>query len=218
MQTQMFNQISPVYDRVNRLISFGLDRRWRRSLLHHLPSKPNLHLLDVATGTGDEIMALKHAFIEKAVGVDLADEMLQIARQKLPNCNFLYADAVDLPFSEDSFDVCTICFGIRNIDNPPAALKEMHRVLKKNGRCLILEFSVPSGWIRPFYLFYLRHLIPKIGGFFSNYPSAYRHLSQSIESFAQPSQMIKWMQDTGFYGVETNPLCFGTVILYRGEK
>jgi demethylmenaquinone methyltransferase / 2-methoxy-6-polyprenyl-1,4-benzoquinol methylase len=217
---EMFNRISPFYDRVNRLLSFGLDMRWRRSLARHLPPRPNLLLLDIATGTGKEIEALKQmkAPILKAVGVDLADEMLTLARQNHQDCSFIHADAADLPFSDQSFDVCTICFGIRNVTDPLNVLNQMYRVLKPNGRVLILEFSIPKTWIRPLYLFYLRHLITFIGGILANHRPAYRYLNNSIESFASPSQMVEQMQTVGFKDVLSRSLCLGSIMMYQGDR
>lgn len=222
--TNMFNRISRTYDSVNRLLSFGLDARWRRSLIKHLPAKSHLNWLDLATGTGEQIAALLQmkAPIVTAVGVDMAEEMLKIARKKLSSASetvkFIQADALSLPFEDQFFDVCSFSFGIRNVSNPQQALIEMHRVTQNGGRCLILEFAIPQNCFRPVHLFYLRHIIPLIGQMLSSDHCAYRYLNQSIESFAKPNQFLKWMQQTGWKNVSVKRLCFGSVMLYQGDK
>jgi demethylmenaquinone methyltransferase / 2-methoxy-6-polyprenyl-1,4-benzoquinol methylase len=220
---KLFDRISHGYDRVNRLLSFGLDVRWRRTLAHHLPHEAPLSLLDLATGTGDQIGALFHkkVAIQQATGIDLSQGMLQIARSKfsdIPNILFQEANAEKLPFPNQSFDLCTFSFGIRNVQKPLAALAEMLRVTKPGGRCLILEFAPPTGWFRLPYLLYLRFLVPLIGGWVTKQPAAYRYLNQSIEQFAPPVHFLRWMQNTGWKQPTAIPLLFGAVMLYRGDR
>ena len=217
--SKMFDAISPSYDRVNRIVSLGLDLRWRRSLANHLPHQDPLELLDLATGTGDQIAALleRKVPLRRAVGIDLSLGMLALAKKKFPQIDFLEANAEALPFSDGSFDLCTFSFGIRNVQNPLAALAEMRRVTKPGGRCLILEFSLPKGWFRIPYLFYARHLLPFLGGLLSGNRSAYRYLNKSIEQFAQPETFLSWMRKTGWTRCIAVPFLFGAVTLYRGD-
>ena len=216
----MFNQISATYDRVNRILSLGQDRRWRKQVAKHLPLRPHLQILDLATGTGDQLAALMSAglSIHRMVGLDLADKMLAIARSKLPKAEFIHGDAEKIPFPNAEFDAITISFGIRNVENPLAALREMHRALKPRGRALILEFSMPPPWIRPFFLFYLRKVLPYLGGLLSRNFPAYRYLNQTIESFPSGPAFIQLMRQAGFASVTTRPMNLGSVTLYVGEK
>lgn len=218
----MFDRISPQYDRANRILSFGMDMRWRKKLSTHLPQKDGFTLLDLATGTGDQIRALFEmgAPITKATGIDLSKGMLEIAKKKFATkpygfkTNFLKADALALPFEDKAFDVCTFSFGIRNVSDPIQALKEIRRVASC---CLILEFSLPDNWFRRPYLFYLRHLLPQIGGFLSKAPDAYRYLNQTIEGFAYGDAFVRWMKESGWANARAIPLCFGSVTLYQGD-
>jgi demethylmenaquinone methyltransferase/2-methoxy-6-polyprenyl-1,4-benzoquinol methylase len=219
---KMFDQISTTYDRTNRFLSLGLDLRWRRALSDHLPEGKSLQLLDLATGTGDQIASLiqKSASIESAIGIDLSDQMLNIAKNKL-NASFVQfqkANVEAIPFEDETFDLCTFSFGIRNIESPLRALSEMFRVTKRDGRCLILEFSLPRNRWRWFYLIYLRHLIPCIGALLTKNRAAYRHLNQSIEKFAPPEKFLSWMEQTGWSNVKAINVFFGIVTLYRGDK
>ena len=221
MTSDLFNRISSNYDRTNRLLSLGLDQRWRRSLIRHLPA-PAFSFLDLATGTGNQIAAIIHR-AKNAVGIDLSEGMLRIAMEKFaqkPNngrVQFLAGNAESLPFADETFDVCTISFGIRNVEHPKAVLAEMYRVTRPKGRCLILEFSIPDNLFRLPYLFYLRHCVPLIGSWIAKDPSAYRYLNQSIERFAKPSVVIGWMKECGWIP-RAFPLLFGSLVLYRGDK
>ncbi len=217
---KIFDHISPTYDRVNRVISLGLDRSWRQKVATFLPKKQNLEILDLATGTGDQILALLQsaASIQTITGIDLSQEMLRIAKEKLPPVNLLHADAQHLPFQNQTFDAATFSFGIRNVPDPSRSLQEIYRVLKPSGKCLILEFSLPSQPIRPFYLFYLRHLLPLIGGLLSRNRGAYSYLNQTIESFPYGPQFTSLMQQSGFSNIQQIKMCFGSVSLYVGEK
>jgi len=220
MTTPMFNQIAKTYDRVNRIVSLGQDLRWRRCVARHLPLRPHLEVLDLATGTGDQIGALlgSGGSIRRAVGIDVADEMLALARQKFPEVEFLHADAQSLPFAEKSFDAVTISFGIRNVPEPVRALREMHRVLKPRGRALVLEFSMPSLWVRPIFLLYLRKVMPWLGKVFSRDKKAYQYLNRTIERFPSGEKFCELMKQVGFQTVSFKTMNLGGVSLYIGEK
>jgi demethylmenaquinone methyltransferase/2-methoxy-6-polyprenyl-1,4-benzoquinol methylase len=220
---KMFNQISPSYDRINRILSFGRDTAWRKKVAKELPLKPHLQVLDLATGTGDQLIALFQAglSIQRAVGIDLADEMLKIGRAKVAanaKIELIHGDAMNIPFPEQSFDATTFSFGIRNVDDPLVSLKEIHRVLKPKGRCLILEFSMPSPAIRPFFLFYLRKILPKIGGLLSKNQAAYRYLNKTIETFPSGQAFLDLMKQAGFQSLRKISMNLGGVTLYIGDK
>ncbi len=218
---KMFDQISSTYDRTNRIISFGMDQRWRAKVASFLPPQKNLKILDLATGTGDQALAMikSQASIHSITGIDLSEEMLEIAKKKIPaKMQFLTADAEKLPFGAASFDAATFSFGIRNVLSPLGALKEIHRVLKPKGRSLILEFSLPPQPIRMFFLFYLRHILPFIAGIISKNRNAYKYLNQTIEHFPSGKDFCLLMREAGFERIREVPMNLGSVTLYIGEK
>ncbi len=197
--------------------------RWRRALRKFLPPQHNLHLLDVATGTGDQLLALlADSRIASAIGVDIARDMLERGRLKLVpwsgRVRLQEGDALALAFAAHTFDVITISFGIRNVPNPLLALREMRRVLKPHGRILILEFSMPTGWRLPFFRLYLRHILPRIGGLLSGNPDAYRYLNRTIESFPSGQAFLAWMHEAGFKHATAHPLTGGAVTLYTAIR
>ncbi|NGX39755.1 MAG: Demethylmenaquinone methyltransferase [Chlamydiae bacterium] len=224
--SQMFNEISPTYDRVNRILSFGLDRLWRKRLTSLLPSGNSLTLIDLATGTGDQLLSLmKSGKISSALGIDLAEEMLSFFKTKVAGRPFAneialeVASALDIPAEEGSFDCATISFGIRNVGDPGLCLREMHRVLKPGGRALILEFSLPKiKLVRFFHLLYLRKVLPFLGGVISGKPSAYSYLNKTIEAFPYGSAFCNLMKEANFSNVHAHPMTLGVATLYMGEK
>lgn len=219
---KMFNEIAPTYDRINRILSLGMDRGWRKFVAKHLPQEKNLRILDLATGTGDQLLALfeSGASIEKATGIDLAKEMLIIAEKKLKNkkAELLQADAQNLPFADNTFNAATFSFGIRNVPNPLQSLKEIYRTLKPKGKCLILEFSLPPQPIRIFHLFYLRHILPRLGNFLSKQTNAYTYLNQTIETFPSGDAFASLLKAASFKKIEMHPLALSSVTLYIGTK
>lgn len=218
---KMFDKLSPTYDQINRVVSFGMDLRWRKKVADFLPPQKNLKILDLATGTGDQALALikSSASIQSITGIDLSLEMLEIAKRKIPSkMEFIRADAEKLPFKSMSFDAATFSFGIRNVTDPLRALKEIHRILKPKGRSLVLEFSLPPKPIRGFFLFYLRHILPKIAGFISKNYQAYRYLNQTIEHFPSGKEFCLLMKEAGFVRLREIPMNLGSVTLYVGEK
>lgn len=217
---KMFDRISATYDKVNRVVSFGMDLRWRKKLAQHLPKKKHLDILDLATGTGDQAIQIMRskASIKSITGIDLSKEMLNLAKIKIPEMKIICADAEKLPFAKESFDAASFSFGIRNVPTPLNALNEIYRVLKPKGRCLILEFSMPPWPIKSFYLFYLRHILPKIGGFLSKDQAAYRYLNETIEEFPSGPNFCKIMKRAGFSRIQAVPMNLGSVTLYIGEK
>ena len=223
----MFDRIARRYDLLNRLLSFGQDVGWRRKLAGFLPEGECLEVLDVATGTADVIISLfqKSRRVFRAVGIDLAERMLEIGRQKIREhqldrvVKLQIGDAIQLPFPDNRFHVVTIAFGIRNVDDVPRSLKEMYRVLKPGGRALILEFSLPErSVIRNTYLFYFRNILPRIGGIISGDFYAYQYLNQTVETFPYGASFTRMMSEAGFSRVGFKPLTFGVATIYYGDK
>jgi demethylmenaquinone methyltransferase/2-methoxy-6-polyprenyl-1,4-benzoquinol methylase len=225
----MFDRIAPRYDLLNHLLSFGQDFFWRRKVAKYLNSSRNgnLEILDLATGTGDLLISLfrENRSIAKAVGLDISANMLAICREKInshkltENISLVQADAVRIPFAENSFDVVTIAFGIRNTADTFEALKEMHRVLRPGGMSLILEFSLPKvRIIRGCYLLYLRYLLAMIGCVVSGDDYAYRYLGKTVENFYNTDDFCALMKEAGFLNVQANQLTAGVVCMYRGYK
>ncbi len=224
---KLFDTIAPTYDAINRILSFGRDQKWRKTLANHLPSQKNLKILDLATGTADQILAFfanPKLSLQKIIGLDLSTEMLDIAKKKVSEkpykdkIQFLKASAEEIPLQNNTFDAVSLSFGIRNMPNPKIALKEIHRVLKQNGKCLILEFSLPPKPIQPFYLFYLRKILPRIGAFLSKSSIAYQYLNETIESFPSGDAFAHLLKQSGFCKVQILPMALGAVSLYIGEK
>lgn len=222
----MFDRIAPTYDMVNRLLSLRQDVRWRRYAARMVSSKPQMRVLDVATGTADMLLALCEACpdISEAVGVDLAEKMLDAGQRKAERSPFfnkiklLKADATDLPFPNAYFDLVTISFGIRNVERFEAALQEFLRVLKPSGTLLILEFSLPQNFlVRWFYLAYFRYILPFLGGVFSRDKNAYRYLNKTVESFPHSDRFNAILQRSGFKDVTQEPLTFGIASMYRAR-
>lgn len=217
---KLFDTISPTYDKINRILSFGMDQRWRKTVGKYLPPKANLSVIDLATGTGDQALALlgSKASIRSIVGIDLSNEMLEIARKKAPHIQFVRGDAGQIPFPKNSFDAASFSFGIRNVLDPLVSMKDIYRILKPKGRCLILEFSLPPQPIRPFFLFYLRHILPTLGGLLSKQKAAYKYLNQTIETFPSGNEFCLLLKEAGFSRIRIVPMALGGVSLYIGEK
>ena len=224
---KMFDRIAHRYDLLNRLLSFGQDVVWRKRVARHLPELTEMHILDIATGTGDLLITLHqhNGKVASGVGIDLAEKMLAFGQKKLVQrrLNNVLAlqigDAMDIPFPEASFHAVTIAFGIRNVEQVEKALAEMFRVLKPGGRALILEFSLPENILfRKLYLFYFRHILPRIGGLISGDSIAYRYLNQTVESFPYGNEFCDLMRAAGFRQVKHTPLTFGIATIYQGDK
>lgn len=222
---EMFDRIAGRYDVLNRILSFGLDVSWRRKFVKMMPEREELRVLDLATGTADVLIEiLRQREVSVAVGVDPSVEMMEIGWEKLKRHGIDQAvlakgEAEHLTFVDDSFDVVTMAFGIRNAKSVSAALKEMHRVLAPGGTVLVLEFSMPTfSLIKPFHKFYLRHILPTIGGLISGEKSAYVYLNKTIETFPSGQAFLDLMKEAGFTETKTTPLNFGIVSIYSGKK
>lgn len=220
-----FNKIASTYDRLNHIMTLGLDRRWRRLAVRELPtSNFQLSILDVACGTGDmSIQLLKKGC--QVTGVDLSEEMLAIARQKtdsagfqLSSFDFQLADAEQLPFPDASFDAVTCAFGIRNFVNLDRGLSEMVRVLKPGGTVAILELATPdNSFVRPFYNLYTRCVIPLLGRLIARNRQAYTYLPDSIERFHKGDAMLSILSAHGLESRQRKFL-FGVCRLYVSVK
>ena len=223
---RMFDRIAPRYDLLNHLLSLNRDKSWRKRMGKYLPDGDSLSLLDLATGTGDQMLSL-HATgkIGYGVGLDMAGEMMAIGRKKITSRDLseqlamVRGDATATPFSDRTFHAITITFGIRNLVDLKAGLVEMYRVLKPGGRALILEFSLPKNRLfKRVYLFYFRHILPRLGAIISGDRQAYRYLNQTVETFPYGEEFCNLMRSAGFSEVNAHPLTFGIATIYRGDR
>ena len=224
---QMFDRIANRYDLLNRLLSFRQDVVWRKKVASLLPKKENISVLDLATGTGDLLLSMNDYSqnLKYGVGLDMAGEMLKYAVIKTDDkklsekLSFVRGDAVNIPFAESTFDAVTIAFGIRNVVDVDKSLSEMYRILSKNGKALILEFSLPKNrLIKAGYLFYFRHILPRVGGIISGDSYAYRYLNQTVETFPYGKEFCHLMEKAGFSNVQEHRLTFGIATIYEGER
>src|SRR5262245_6346099 len=219
----MFDRIAPRYDLLNRVLSAGIDTRWRRRAVDFLDLRGAGRVLDLATGTGDLLIeALGRDPERHGVGVDLSSGMLvRVAaklRRRAPRAPPLAGDGERLPLASDTFAGALIAFGIRNIGNPGAALGELLRVLQPGGRLVVLEFSLPSGVLGAAYRLYFERVLPWIGGLVSGDRGAYAYLPASVSRFPSGAAFGGLLEKTGFSAVEARPLSGGIAHLYRGEK
>jgi len=224
----MFGEIAPKYDRLNHLLSLQTDRYWRWRTVRKLDPQPHEPILDVCTGTGDLALAFYRATRGSApiVGSDFCPEMLEIANQKRDrlgisgDLTFLEADAQDLPFPDDYFQIVSVAFGLRNVADTDRGLREMTRVCQPGGKVAVLEFSMPT-WqpFRGIYSFYFRRILPKIGQWLArNSSSAYSYLPESVGEFPSGEALAVRMREAGLRVVNYYPLTMGVATLYVGEK
>lgn len=222
----MFDGIAPRYDLLNRVLSAGIDRRWRRVCVDELGFEVPSRVLDVCTGTADLMVELlRREPGHQAAGVDLSVEMIKRGRVKLQRHGYAsrawvgVGDAEKLPFADESFDGAMVAFGIRNVSSPLHALREVHRVLRPGAsRLVVLEFSMPPGPMGALYRFYFGHVLPRIGGLVSGNPAAYRYLPDSVGRFPVPSEFAALMESAGFTRVKRRALTGGIAYVYRGER
>lgn len=208
-----FDTIARTYDRMNHLMTLGLDRCWRRQAVKGLHG----HVLDVACGTGDMVLELQKRDCS-VTGVDLSEEMLAIAKRKAPQAEYRLADVERLPFGDASFDAVTCAFGVRNFVHLEQGLHEMLRVLKPGGRMVILELATPdSSLIRPFYNLYTRHVIPWLGQRLAGSREAYTYLPRSIERFPKGKEFLAILQRQGVRATERK-ITFGVCRMYVVDK
>ncbi len=222
---KMFNNISRRYDFLNQLLSLGIDKMWRRRAIEVLkPLKPKM-LLDVATGTGEFALEAIKLNPDKIYGIDIADGMLDIGRQKIQTkeksalVELLHGDSENIPFQENKFDAVTVGFGVRNFENLKRGLSEILRVLKPGGMVVILEFSKPTSLpFKQIYNFYFKFILPRIGSMVSHDKAAYTYLPKSVEAFPDGEDFLHILHDVGFKNTQCSSLTFGISSIYIGTK
>lgn len=220
----MFSTIAGRYDRANRLLSLGQDQRWRRSLVRWAVPRDGQRVLDVCTGTGDLAMAFARAADVAVTGLDIAERMLAVAKTKAlqaaisDRIAYVHGNALTLPFATASFEVVSIAFGLRNLPDYAAGLREMFRCLTPGGRAFVLEFSRPHGLWGAVYGTYLRHGLPVLGGWLTGKPEAYRYLDASIRDFPAAGDLGRLLRSVGFSRVVQRPLWGGVAFIHRAEK
>ena len=223
---RMFTAIAPRYDFLNRLLSVGQDRSWRKRAINRLALEPGERILDIATGTGD--MALEIASRNLSVqisGIDFSRRMLDLGRKKIKengydhDVSFQIGSAECLPFADDSFHGAVCAFGIRNFADVKLGLREFHRILKPGGRAVILEFSKPTNRVlKSVYNWYFDLVLPKVGSLISGHNDAYSYLPESVADFPDQAEFVSWIKEAGFQKVSFKELTFGIVSIHHGYK
>lgn len=223
----MFSSIAPRYDLLNRLLSLGRDRYWRRFAVSRLPQKQAARFLDVATGTGDVAVEIinQRGPDARITGIDFSEGMLDLGKKKISDLGYQkqvdlrHGDVTSLDFEDELFDAAIIAFGIRNVPDYKKGIKEMARVVKKGGRVVVLEFtSVQSRFFQRLFRLYLTKILPFIGGIISGKKTAYKYLSDSVIDFPNPEEFKKIMLDSGLKKVEYHRLTFSIVTVHAGTK
>jgi demethylmenaquinone methyltransferase/2-methoxy-6-polyprenyl-1,4-benzoquinol methylase len=214
----MFGRISRRYDLANHVLSAGADFLWRRRAAKIVARWNPRDVLDLATGSGDLALAIQGRLPDARItAADFSPEMLEVARAK-GVANTVVADALRLPFEDASFDCVTVAFGLRNMADWDRALGEMSRVLRDNGHLLILDFSIPTGVLRPAYRFYLHRCLPLLASILTGQKAAYDYLGGSIEKFPSGAAMLELIERNGFTAATAEPLTGGIATIYIAEK
>lgn len=218
----MFGRIVPRYDLMNRIMTGGRDVSWRTTVAKMAASRGN-RVLDIATGTGDLAFAIRKAGATDVIGTDFSEEMIEAANRKKPkhgkDVAFEVADALELPYEDATFEACTVSFGLRNMVDYDAALREMRRILRPGGLAIILEMTpLRRPFLGPFFKIYFGNVMPVVGGFLSGDRKAYRYLPSSVEAFPLAHELAEMMQEAGFENVTYQLLGFGTVAIHSGER
>jgi len=222
---RMFNSIAPRYDVLNRMLSGGVDQQWRRVVMKEVLDSQPQRLLDVATGTADLALMAARKGVPQVIGVDIADQMLEVGRRKVSKADLdrrvelLNGDAEKLPFSDRQFDVATVAFGVRNFEDLAAGLHQIHRVLRPGGKLIVLEFSRPRVFpVKQLYAFYNRFILPAVGRLVSGDSGAYTYLPESIAVFPEGDEFLNWMEEAGFTQRKARRLTFGIASVYVGHR
>ena len=221
----LFDSIAYRYDLLNHLLSGGIDLYWRRAAIQTLDSRKSKRILDVATGTGDFALASLRLNPEMVIGVDISESMLEIGRKKiaqrgLDHCIHLETgEAERLAFNDGEFDAAIVAFGARNFEHLDKGMSEMHRVLKKSGTIVVLEFSRPGSFpFKQLYLFYFKFILPRIGRMVSGSADAYQYLPDTVLKFPEGKDFLDRLRRAGFTALNERRLTFGIATIYTGEK
>ncbi|NHF60842.1 bifunctional demethylmenaquinone methyltransferase/2-methoxy-6-polyprenyl-1,4-benzoquinol methylase UbiE [Flavobacteriaceae bacterium TP-CH-4] len=223
--TKMFDTISTDYDGLNRVISFGIDIKWRKRVVNILKQRKPKSILDIATGTGDLAINLIETGADRIVGLDISPGMLEVGKRKVrqkkmdDTIEMVVGDSENLPYKDNSFDAVTVAFGVRNFETLEKGLAEIYRVLDEKGTFVVLETSVPTK--EPYkqgYRFYTKYILPAIGRLFSKDRSAYAYLSESASVFPHGEAFNNILRKIGFIEVENKPQTFGVASIYVATK
>ena len=222
---QMFDSIAPRYDLLNRVLSAGIDQKWRKKVIRLILEKSPQRVLDVATGTADLAIMAANSGVPNTVGVDISEEMLAVGRKKVVSKGLTEkvalqtGDAEQLPFEDAQFDACMVSFGVRNFEDLDEGLREIHRIIRPGGRLVVLEFSRPAAFpIKQLYGFYNSYILPNIGKLLSGDSAAYTYLPESIVAFPEGDAFLYHMRKAGFKTVRDERLTFGIASIYVGER
>ncbi len=215
----MFDEIATTYDSLNHILSFGLDKNWRKKFIKNLPTKQYETIVDIASGTGDLLVNLQVLNATKYYALDPAEKMLNIAKTKVPNAEFIVCAAESLPLTDNSCDLVTISFGIRNFADLNLAFAEIHRILRPDGIISIMEFSQPKFFLFRFgFIIYLKLILPIVGRLVSKNKLAYKYLQSSIFDFAKNVEVFKLLEQNNLKKISEKRMLFGAVMIYVGGK
>lgn len=213
----MFARIAGRYDLLNRVLSAGIDRRWRKAMLAEAGPVAGVTVVDACCGTGDVALAFARAGA-RVLGIDFTPEMLERAVAKGEAATFVGGDALRLPLVDGMADVATVAFGIRNVASPRRGLEELVRVVRPGGRVLVLEFGMPHGRVlAPLYRSYFTRVLPRIGGWVAGDPGAYRYLPDTVVRWQSPEEFVRLMQEAGLVDCDHRRLSGGIATLFRGR-
>ena len=215
--SKMFDDVAHAYDKTNDLLSFGQAKLWRKKVLEKVAPQSGEKILDIAAGTGTSSMALKLPGVE-VVAADFSKGMLAEGKKRYPELEFVFADAMKLPFKNSEFDVVTMSFGLRNVQDRDKALGEFLRVLKPGGRLVICEFSHVPGLLGVFYRAYLTLILPLVSRLASKTPDAYSYLSESIVAWPKQAELAKDIAKAGFSKTQWKNLSFGVVAIHSAIR
>ena len=223
--SKMFDTISKEYDGLNRVISFGIDVKWRKKVVKIIGDTNPDSILDIATGTGDLAINLAETNASKIIGLDISKGMLNVGREKIEKLKLsntiemVYGDSEEIPFEDNTFDAITVAFGVRNFENLDKGLAEIYRVLKTGGTFAVLETSIPTKTpYKQGYKFYSKNILPLIGKLFSKDKSAYKYLSDSASAFPYGEAFNNILQKIGFIAIENKPQTLGVASIYIAKK
>ncbi|MBR5105831.1 MAG: bifunctional demethylmenaquinone methyltransferase/2-methoxy-6-polyprenyl-1,4-benzoquinol methylase UbiE [Alistipes sp.] len=222
----MFNDIAPTYDRLNHILSFDVDKLWRKRVVRIVRKLGAKHIMDMVTGTGDLAIAMAKKIEGTTIyGADFSSEMLAVAKQKIEHLglseriSLTECNAENIPLEDEAVDLATVAFGVRNFEHQREALTEMKRTIRKGGHLVVLEFSNPKcGFVRWCYRLYSHYILPTIGRLVSKHSTAYTYLPESIDQFASPEKFSALLQEVGFDRIERKSQSLGIAHIYIAHK